>query len=108
MLQSIRKYLVLPTLLLSIFFFVGISCSSVALANQNQAEQCCDKDTAPEVPTDGGACLDCGCPSCVLVLVTPNSSDNAHVSTTMSTTWVLSDTLPSGFIRSIDYPPEVL
>lgn len=108
MIQMIRKYSVLPALLLSIFFFAGLSCSSIAFANQVQAEQCCDKEPTPQVPTDGNECLDCGCSSCVVIFPAPDSSDEELLLSAMSLAWFSSVYLPSGFARSIDYPPEVL
>ena len=108
MIFIIRKYSVPLTLLLAVFFFAGAVCSSAALANQVQLEQCCDKDSAPEVPVEEGECFDCSCPSCVVILLLSDSLDNALTFTTMTSSWSFSKNLPSGFVRSIDYPPEVL
>jgi hypothetical protein len=108
MILVIRKYSVPLALLLAVFFFAGVTCSTAALANQGQIERCCDKDEAPKVPEEKGECFDCSCPSCVVVLFVSGSLDNALTLTTKTSSMFFSEHLPSGFYRTIDYPPEVL
>ena len=108
MILVIRKYSVPLALLLAVFFFAGVTGSTAALANQGQVERCCDKDEAPKVPEEKGECFDCSCPSCVVVLFVSGSLDNALTLTTKTSSMFFSEHLPSGFYRTIDYPPEVL
>lgn len=108
MILVIRKFSVPLALFLAVFFFAGATCSPVALANQVQPDQCCDKDPVPESPVDTGECFDCSCPSCTVVLSASDDSDNGLIPIPMSRSWLFSENLPSGFTRSIDYPPENL
>jgi hypothetical protein len=108
MILVIRKYSVPLALLLAVFFFAGVTCSTAALANQGQVERCCDKDEAPKVPEEKGECFDCSCPSCGVVFFVSGSLDNTLTLTTKTSSLFFSEQLPSGFHRTIDYPPEVL
>ena len=108
MILVIRKYSVPLALLLAVFFFAGVTCPTAALANQGQLERCCDKDEAPKVPEDKGECFDCNCLSCQLVINKHNDQIKRLTTTKISYSWLLSTMTPSGFIHSIDYPPETV
>ena len=108
MIPVIRKYTVPLALLLAVFFFVGVTCSTAALANQSQIERCCDKDEAPKVPVDKGECFDCNCLSCQFVIHKHNDQIKQLIATKTAYSWLLSTMTPSGFIHSIDYPPETV
>lgn len=108
MIPVIRKYTVPLALFLAVFFFVGVTCSTAALVNQGQIERCCDKDEAPKVPEEKGECFDCNCLSCQLVINKQNDQIKQLITTKSSYSWLLSTMTPSGFIHSIDYPPETV
>ena len=108
MILVIRKYSVPLALLLAVFFFAGVTCSTAALANQGQLERCCDKDEAPQVPEEKRESFDCSCPSCGVVFFVSGSLVNTLTLTTKTSSMFFSEQLPSGFYRTIDYPPEVL
>lgn len=106
MLSVVRSYSVTLALLLVVFVFAGTVSPSAVLAAQAAPSQCCDKDTPSQAPADEGECFNCGCLSCLATLfmsVDPNPS--LHM---MSRSYLgaLSRLHPSGFIQSIDYPPE--
>ena len=106
MIPVIRKYTVPLALLLAVFFFVGGTLAPAVLAGQAQAEQCCNEENVPEVPVENGKCFDCYCPTCQFVIKTQFDDIEPLASTTLVYSWLVSDLAPSGFIRSIDYPPE--
>ena len=108
MIPVIRKYTVPLALLLAVFFFVGVTCSTAALVNQGQIERCCDKDEAPKVPVNEGECFDCNCLSCQVVINKHNDQIKPLTVTKTFYSWLLSTMTPSGFIHSIDYPPELV
>jgi len=92
--------------MLALSFFAGVTLVPAVLADQVGVEQCCDKETAPEVPVDNGECLDCDCSTCQFGIKTQADYIESLTSTTSSNSWLISKFFPSGFIRSIDYPPE--
>jgi len=94
-------------LLLALSFFIGATVVPAILAGQVQVEQCCDHETESEVPVDNGECFECNCPACQLVLDTYAKNMESLTSMTSACSWLISKFVPSGFIRSIDYPPEL-
>ena len=106
MMLVVRKISVPLALLLLLSFFIGGTFAPELLAGQIQVEQCCDKDTAPEVPVDDGECFDCNCPACLIVISTKIYAIKSLTSFTTTGSWLYSEMFPSGSIRSIDYPPE--
>ncbi len=94
-------------LLLALFFFAGASLVPAVLAGEVQAEQCCDKESVPEVPVESEECFNCNCPACQFVIKTQTEHTESITATTSTCSWLLSQVVPSGFIRSIDYPPEL-
>ncbi len=93
-------------LILALSFFVGAIVAPAVLAGQVQAEQCCDKENVPEVPVESGECLDCNCSTCQSAINTQVEHTESLTATTSAYSWLISKLVPSGFIRSIDYPPE--
>ena len=93
-------------LMLALSFFVGAVLVPAVLAGQVQAEQCCDKENVPEVPVENGKCFECNCPTCQFVIKTQVEHIEPLTATTSAYSWLISKLVPSGFILSIDYPPE--
>ena len=106
MMVGVRKYMVPLALFLALSFFAGAILAPAVLAAQPQAEQCCDKEDAPEVPVEKGECFECNCPTCQFVIKTQTEHTESLTDTTSAYAWLISKLVPSGFIRSIDYPPE--
>jgi hypothetical protein len=107
MMLAVRRFLIPLALLLALSFFVGATLAPAVLAGQVQAEQCCDKKNVPEVPVENDECFDCDCPTCQFVIKTQADDFESFTSTTSTYSWLVSTFVPSGFIRSIDYPPEL-
>jgi len=93
-------------LLLSIFMFSGVVSSSVVLADQGTPGQCCDEESAPANPVNEAECADCGCLSCVTVIYLSSPINPALSVTSFQPQWRILAEHPSGYLRSIDYPPE--
>ena len=106
MMLAVRKFMVPLALILALFFFAGVTLVPAVLAGQVQTEQCCDKENVPEVPVENEECFDCNCPTCQFVINTVIEYTESLTSTTSAYSWLISKLVPSGFIRSIDYPPE--
>jgi len=108
MMLVIRKIAVSLSFLLALSFLVGVTLAPAISAAQVQAEECCDKDNAPEVPVNEGECFDCNCPTCLYVYHPNTEQISTFTPTNRTYSWLVSEKPPSGFILSIDYPPEVL
>jgi len=108
MMLAIRKLSAPSALLLALSFFVGAALTPAAQATQVQIEQCCDKDNAPEVPVDDGECFDCNCLECLYGIHPTVDQIDAVTPATITCSFLYSDMLLTGYIGSIDYPPEVL
>ena len=107
MMLAVRRCTIPLALLLALSFFVGATLAPAVLAGQVQVEQCCDKESVPEVPIKGGECnSECHCPSCQLVINTQTEHTELLTVSMSACSWLISKLVPSGFIRSIDYPPE--
>jgi len=106
MMLVVRRFTIPLALFMAISFFVGATLAPVVLAGQVKAEQCCDKENVPEVPVENDECFDCDCPTCQSVIKTQAGYFESPTSTTSTYSWLISKLVPSGFIRSIDYPPE--
>ena len=106
MMLALRNILVPLALLLALSFLVGATLAPVVFAGQVQVEQCCDKENVPDVPVEDGECFDCNCPTCQFVINKQTEHTESLTSTTSAYSWLISKLVPSGFIRSIDYPPE--
>lgn len=107
MMLAVRKISVPLAIVLVLSFVAGVTFAPAVLAGQVPVEQCCDKDAIPEVPVEDGECFDCNCPTCQFVINTQTDHIEPPKSTTTTYSWLVSEMLPSGFIRSIDYPPEI-
>ena len=108
MMLFVRKVSVPLALLLVLSFVAGATFAPAAVAGQVQVEQCCDKDAIPEVPVDDGECFDCNCPTCQFVINSQPDYIELLTPTITTFSWLISEMLPSGFIRTIDYPPEIV
>ena len=106
MMLAVRRFMIPLALILALSFFVGAIVAPAVLAEQVQAEQCCDKENIPEVPVEKGECFDCNCPTCQFVHKTQTVHTESLTATTSAYPWLISKLVPSGFIYSIDYPPE--
>lgn len=106
MISLFCRHIVPMALLLSIFMFSGVVSSSVVLADQGTLGQCCDEESAPANPVNEAECVDCGCLGCfsAIHLSTPINSAPSVIS--FQQQWLLLAEHPSGYLRSIDYPPE--
>lgn len=107
MMLVIRKFMIPLAFILALSFFVGATLAPAVLAGQVQVEQCCDKEDVPEVPVENEKCFDCNCPTCQFVINTQAEYDESLTSIISVYSWLVSKLVPSGFIRSIDYPPEL-
>jgi len=94
--------------ILALSFFVGAFAAPAVLAGQAPVENCCDKEKVPEVPVENEECFDCNCPTCQFVIKTQVEHFELLSSTTSTYSWLVTGLVPSGFIRSIDYPPETI
>jgi len=106
MMLAVRRFMVPLALLLALFFFAGVTLVPAVLAGEGQAEQCCDKESVPEVPVESEECFDCNCPTCQFAINTQSGHTESLTITKSAYSWLVSKSVPSGFIRSIDYPPE--
>ena len=107
MMLAVRRFIIPLALIMALSFFVGSTLVPAVLASQVEAEQCCDKENVPEVPVDNGECLDCDCPTCQFGIKVQADYIDSLTTTTSIFSWLISKLVPSGFIRSIDYPPEL-
>src|SRR5210317_1906012 len=107
MVLLLRKFMIPLAFLLAISFFVGATLAPAVMAGQVEVEQCCDKENVPEVPVENEGCFDCNCClTCQFVINTKTEQTESFTSTTSAYSWLVSQLVPSGFISSIDYPPE--
>lgn len=106
MMLVVRRFTIPLALFLAISFFVGATLAPAVMAGQVEVEQCCDKENVPEVPAENEECFDCNCPTCQFVINTETEHTESLTSTTSAYSWLISKLVPSGFILSIDYPPE--
>ena len=107
MVLVLRKFMIPLAFLLALSFFVGATLAPAVMAGQVEVEQCCDKENVPEVPVENEGCFDCNCClTCQFVINTKTEQTELLTSTTSAYSWLVSQLVPSGFIRSIDYPPE--
>ena len=102
----VRMFTIPLALFVAISFFVGTTLAPAVMAGQVEVEQCCDKENVPEVPVENEECFDCNCPTCQFVINTQTEHTESLTSTTSAYFWLISKLVPSGFIRTIDYPPE--
>jgi len=106
MISLFCRNIVPMALLLSIFMFSGVVSSSVVLADQGTPGQCCDEESAPVNPVNEAECVDCGCLECVSAIHLSDPINSAPSVTSFQPQWLLLTEHPSGYLRSIDYPPE--
>ncbi|MBW2477482.1 MAG: hypothetical protein JRE63_09190 [Deltaproteobacteria bacterium] len=106
MMLAVRRFSIPLALIFALCFFVGATLAPAVLAGQVQAEQCCDKENVPEVPVENGECFDCNCPACQFVINTQTEYTETLTAKDSAYSWLITKLVPSGFIRSIDYPPE--
>lgn len=106
MMLTVRRFTIPLALFLAITFFVGATLAPAVMAGQVEVEQCCDKEGVPEVPVENEECFDCNCPTCQIVINSETEYTESLTSTMSAYSWLISKSVPSGFIRSIDYPPE--
>jgi hypothetical protein len=100
------QHTVTIALLLSIFMFSGVVSSSVVLADQGASVQCCDEEPAPASPVNEAECADCGCPGCASTLHLSDQMRPPSTVTSLKLQWLTLVKHPSGYLPSIDYPPE--
>ena len=108
MLLVIRKISASLALLLAIFFFAGAAFTSAAQVYQVKPDMCCGHDSAPTTPAEQGECFNCHCLSCQVYIDKQVNQIKPLVVTDTTYVWLLSELKPSGFIQSIDYPPELV
>jgi hypothetical protein len=102
---TLRKYIAPLAFLFVIIFAAGVALTPAVSASEIKLEQCCDQDASPDVPVDG-ECFDCNCLSCLFGVDLREEQNKSRTTVKKTSSWFLSTMTPSGFIRSIDYPPE--
>lgn len=103
-----NKYAAPLVLLLTLFVFSGTVSSSFTVGEQQAPVQCCDKEAVPETPANEGECSECGCLTCSAALEASFFIKNVVALPMNTPQWGLSQGHPYDYIRSIDYPPEVV
>jgi hypothetical protein len=86
--------------------FSGVVSSSVVFAGQGTPVQCCDEESAPANPVNEAECAECSCLSCVFAIHLSDPVDSATAVIFSPQQWLTLTKHPSGYLRSIDYPPE--
>ncbi|MDT8419492.1 MAG: hypothetical protein RQ754_03610 [Desulfuromonadales bacterium] len=106
MLYLVRHYAVPLALLLTIFVFAGTVSPATVMAADTTVNQCCDKEPPTQAPANEDECFNCGCLSCLAGFFMPAEPHASYSLISATYLGVLAEGHPSGFIRSIDYPPE--
>ena len=95
-------------LLLSLFMFSGVVSSSIVFADHGAPKQCCGDESTHANPVNEVECVDCGCLGCVSVTHPADTLNTAPAVTSVLQQWLILAKHPSGYLRSIEYPPEIV
>jgi len=97
-------------LFLSLTFFSGVAPAYVALSGTPSADLCCGDKADDPVPRDTGKCADpeCRCLLCSSAILTLYTFFPTFFQEQPSPLFTPPARLQSGYILSIDYPPETV
>ncbi|GEM_PF-3112139 len=109
MLQPFIRIIALLVLVASLFCFSGVSRTCLLVANPAAAaDDCCPTDHhSPDESGDMNSLLECPCcAACAGTVISTAISTPKRAITSVSHPLHLTPIPPTGFLSSIDYPPE--
>ncbi len=97
-------------LLLALVFLTGAASITVAFAGTPASDACCGPGADRQPPATEGECADpgCFCPLCNVPILNSTPLPISSAREPVPSLCGLATGPSSGFIRSIDYPPETL